>query len=145
MWVLLGSFPGGSHIGDSYHLFKNFVIDYSIIHVFVIKNFIGLFSILTTTLTSTCHFNSGQQTSNIKTPSLPSLWKGYIKIKFVCCFSHKHVNFDICVILVLILVSSCRLSPLGGYLYIYIYHRGGRVFILFKDLHLMIVEYINRK
>ena len=67
---------GGSHIGDSYHLFKNFDIDYSSIHVFVIKNFIGLFSILTTTLTSTCHFNSGQQMSDINTTEFlyPSEW-----------------------------------------------------------------------
>ena len=37
---------------------------------FVINNFIGQLTTLTTRLTSVSHFNSGQQTINIKTPEL---------------------------------------------------------------------------
>ena len=77
MGVLLGSFPpgggGGGVVFDySYHFIKNFDIDSSIVYGFVITNIIGQHSRLTTRLTTTWHFNSGQQTSNIKNrASLP--------------------------------------------------------------------------
>ena len=57
---------GGVHLS----FLKNFDIDSLILYDFVTKNFIGQFIILTTRLTSICHFNSGQQTVNIKTPEL---------------------------------------------------------------------------
>ena len=64
---------GGEFVLDySYHLIKKFDIDYSTMHIFVIKNAIGQLSRLTTRLTTTYHFNPGQQTSNIKNrASLP--------------------------------------------------------------------------
>ena len=86
MGVLLGSFPGGGEFvfDYSYHFIKNFDIDSSIMYGFVIMNIIGQPSRLTTRLTTTYHFNSAQQTSNIKN-TLPSL-PGKV-ILLVCCFS----------------------------------------------------------
>ena len=75
---------GGFVLDYSYHFIKNFDKDYSTIHIFVIKNVIGQLSRLTTRLTTTYHFNSGQQTSNIKN-TLPSLPRKVIEL--VCCFS----------------------------------------------------------
>ena len=92
MGVLLGSFPGGEFVFDySYHFIKNFDIDSSIVYGFVITNIIGQLSRLTTRLTTTCHFNSGQQTSNIKN-TLPSLPEKVTLL--VCCFSfHSNIMY----------------------------------------------------
>ena len=55
-------------VSTSLFAFQQFIIN---VNYTSSENVIDQCLILTTRLTSICHFNSGQQTSNIKTPSLP--------------------------------------------------------------------------